>query len=313
MSTTSVSTLYGELSGVEFRTLYSNGKVDGCLVSKPNLLKTPYGDLVPQYVAEDMGRRAVKPVYFNKDGTLKTIALQSQTKINTSVGEIPAELVSFYKNGKIRRVFPLDGKITGFWTDKNEFELAEELEINTPVGKLKAKFIGVQFYESGALKSLTLWPGQKLTVPTRFGDIRIKTGIAFYEDGRIRSLEPDRAVEVSTPIGKVRAYDPDPVGIHGDLNSLQFDANEEVEALCTTENEVMVTTPDGMMHLFYPTVVDSRCGEQRKVVVPMKILFEKGMVTLINGHQKTFELSKCTFEVRKASRKAHDPVYSCAS
>ena len=58
------STPYGDLSGVEFRTLFSNGKMDGCLVTEANSLKTPYGTLVPQYEAEDMGRRSVKPLLY---------------------------------------------------------------------------------------------------------------------------------------------------------------------------------------------------------------------------------------------------------
>ena len=118
------STIYGDLSGVEFRTLYSNGKTDGCLVTEPNMLTTPYGILVPQYEAEDMGRRSVKPLYFYKDGALKSIALQSQTMLETQVGTIPAELVTFHKNGSIKRIFPLDGKLSGFWSWKNEFALA---------------------------------------------------------------------------------------------------------------------------------------------------------------------------------------------
>ena len=67
---TSFTTAYGEIHGVEFRTLFSNGKTDGCLVSRENVLKTPYGDLIPQYVAEDMGRRQVKPMYFSKSGAI---------------------------------------------------------------------------------------------------------------------------------------------------------------------------------------------------------------------------------------------------
>ena len=105
----SVVTRYGTLSGVEFRSLFSNGKMDGCLVGVPNLLKTPYGEIVPQYEAEDMGRRTVKPLYFYKDGSLKSVALQTQTLITTPIGPFPAELVTFHKNGNIKRVFPLDG------------------------------------------------------------------------------------------------------------------------------------------------------------------------------------------------------------
>ena len=307
---TSFNTKYGDLKGVEFRTLYSNGKTDGCLVQEENVLSTPYGELIPQYEAEDMGRRQLKPFYFYKNGAIKSVPLQTQTLLRTPVGGIPAELVTFYDSGSVKRIFPLDGKLSGFWTAKNEFELAEEMTVESPIGSLRAKFIAIQFYESGALKSLTLWPGEFLTLMTPAGQIRVRTGIAFYEDGTIRSLEPAGVVQVETPIGKMTAYDNDPQGVHGDLNSLQFSPEGTVMALKTIAEEITVTDQLGNAHRFAPTLKDNPCGVERKIVVPMKVKFNEERI-VFEDKQESFNLQQCKIEVRPYDRKG-DPAYSCA-
>ena len=102
------------------------------------MLSTPYGDLAPQYEAEDMGRRQLNPFYFYKNGAIKSVPLQTQTLLRTPVGGIPAELVIFYESGSVKRIFPLDGKLSGFWTAKNEFELAEEMTVESPIGSLRS-------------------------------------------------------------------------------------------------------------------------------------------------------------------------------
>jgi len=307
---TSFNTKYGELKGVEFRTLYSNGKTDGCLVQEENVLSTPYGELIPQYEAEDMGRRQLKPFYFYKNGAIKSVPLQTQTLLRTPVGGIPAELVTFYESGSVKRVFPLDGKLSGFWTAKNEFELAEEMTVESPIGSLRARFIAIQFYESGALKSLTLWPGEFLTLMTPAGQIRVRTGIAFYEDGAIRSIEPAGVVKVETPIGTMTAYDNDPQGVHGDLNSLQFSPEGTVMALKTIAEEITVTDQLGNAHRFAPSLKDNTCGVERKIVVPMKVRFSEGRI-VFEDRQESFNLQQCKIEVRPYDRKG-DPAYSCA-
>ncbi len=309
---TSFTTPYGNLEGIEFRTLFSNGKTDGCLVTKENVLKTPYGEIVPQFEAEDMGRRTVKPLYFYKSGAIKSVALQGQTLLQTPVGAVPAELATFHESGSIKRIFPLDGKLTGFWTSKNEFELAGTITIDAPLGKLSAKFIGLQFYESGALKSLTLWPGEFLTVTTPAGEIRGRTGIAFHEDGKLRSIEPAGIVKVETPVGLMTAYDNEPQGIHGDLNSLQFGSDGSVRALKTTADELLVVDQLGSEHRFFPGLKDNVCGAERKVVVPLKVRFSGGRI-VFDDHQQSFNLEQCRVEVRPFDRKASDPSYSCAS
>jgi hypothetical protein len=309
---TSFTTAYGTLEGVEFKTLYSNGKIDGCLVNRENTLETPYGKLVPQYLAEDMGRRPVKPLYFYKSGAIKSIALQERTLLRTPVGSMHAELVTFHESGKIKRVFPLDGRLSGFWTSKNEYELAETVTIASPLGNLTARFIGLQFYESGALRSVTLWPGEFISLNTPVGELRIRTGIAFHEDGKIRSLEPAGVVRVETPVGLMTAYDNDPQGIHGDLNSLQFSPDGSLLALKTTADEILVVDRSGSEYRFSPGLKDNPCGSERKVVVPLKVRFSAGRI-LFDEHQQSFNLEQCRVEVQPFDRKAVDPSYSCAS
>ncbi|NTW69234.1 MAG: hypothetical protein HGB23_05220 [Chlorobiaceae bacterium] len=305
------STLYGDLSGVEFRTLFSNGKMDGCLVTEPNSLVTPYGTLVPQYEAEDMGRRAVKPVYFYKDGSLKSIALQSQTILETPVGAIPAELVTFHKSGSIKRIFPLDGKLSGFWSWKNEFALADPLTFRSPAGELTAKIIALQFYESGALKSITLWPGQTLKVTTPLGEITLRTGLSFYESGEIRSFEPYKKIDIPTPIGILTAYDNEPNGIHGDINSVQLSLNGSVEALSTVDHAVEVSIPGAERELFRPGVKNNVCGDERKVSVPMKIRFEKRSVVFHDNPTLSYDLEESQFSIVKMDMATKEPLYSC--
>ena len=309
---TTVSTIYGDLSGVEFRSLFSNGKMDGCLVTEPNSLNTPYGTLVPQYEAEDMGRRTVKPMYFYKDGSLKSIALQSQTLLETPVGSIPAELVTFHKNGSIKRIFSLDGKLSGFWSWKNEFALAEDITFNSPLGALTAKLIGLQFYESGALKSVTLWPGQTLTVPTPMGEIIVRTGLAFYESGAIRSFEPQKKIDISTPIGVITSWDNEPNGIHGDINSVQLSEDGSIEALSTVDHAVHVTVDKENAELFHPGVKNNVCGDERKVSIPMKVRFDKKLVMFHDNPKFTFDLEHTRFELRKMDLATKEPAYSCS-
>jgi hypothetical protein len=309
---TTTSTIYGDLAGVEFRTLFSNGKMDGCLVTEPNSLSTPYGTLVPQYEAEDMGRRSVKPMYFYKDGALKSIALQSQTMLETPVGAIPAELVTFHKNGNIKRIFPLDGKLSGFWSWKNEFALATNLTFSSPAGTLSTKVIGLQFYESGALKSITLWPGQTLTVETPMGEMTVRKGLAFYESGAIRSFEPLKKIDIQTPIGMITSYDNEPNGIHGDINSVQLSEDGSIEALSTVDHAIHVSVLEKEGELFHPGVKNNVCGDERKVSVPMKVRFENRRVIFHDNPAFSFDIKECRFEVRMMDSATKEPAYSCS-
>ena len=46
-----------------------------------------------------------------------------------------AELVTFHADGSLRRVFPLNGKLSGYWTEADEGALAKAMELSTPLGE----------------------------------------------------------------------------------------------------------------------------------------------------------------------------------
>lgn len=306
-------TPYGELSGFTFKELASNSKMDGGFMTEYNELQTPLGNLVPQYEAEDMGRRSVKPVCFYKDGSLKSLPLQSQTMLETPAGPMPAELVTFYQSGAVKRIFPLDGKLSGFWSWENEFKLAVKSTLATPSGPITAKIIAAQFYESGSLKSITLWPGQSITLNTPLGSFSARIGVAFYENGSVRSFEPLKKIELPTPIGTITAYDNEPNGIHGDINSVQFGEDGSITALSTVDNAIAAYTEGDAAPLLLRTGVKNNvCGDERKVSVPMRIRFEGTVVTVEGKTPQSFDSAGIRMEVQKNTASASDPVYSCS-
>jgi hypothetical protein len=304
-----ISTRFGELRKTEFRELCSTPKADGFLVSARNTLSTPYGELVPLFETEDLGRRSAKPVTFYKDGPIRSVPLQTQTMITTPVGTIPAELVSFHPSGALKKVFPLDGSLSGFWSWQNELGLASELEIETPAGKISAKIISLNFYESGSLKSLTFWPGQQVSVSTPYGQLEIRKGVSFYENGSLRSFEPSKKTSLPTPIGLMVAYDNEPNGIHGDTNSVELDQEGLVTALSTIDNEVGVIFPDGNEVIFKPGIKNNVCGDERKISTPMKLQFRESSVMI--NQSAPFPLRQYRFRVRHHIRNTGEPSYSC--
>ncbi len=154
------------------------------------IIKTPVGDLVPFYEISD-GRQKNRPsVEYFKGGALYSIYLQEQTEIQTPLGKVPAELITFYESGAIKRIFPLYGQLSGFWTEDQEYELATDIEFNLQGEMKKVKPMCLYFYESGQLASITIWPKERLTVHTPYGDITTDLGVEFYESGEIKSVEP---------------------------------------------------------------------------------------------------------------------------
>ncbi|MEC9486716.1 MAG: hypothetical protein UMU76_04325 [Prosthecochloris sp.] len=305
----SVTTQFGELHHTDFRDLYATTRTDGCLVKAHNTLDTPYGTLVPMYSGEDQGRRPLKPLSFYKNGALKSLPLQSQTLLDTPAGRIPAELVLFYPSGALKKVFPLDGRLSGFWSWQNELKLAEELDLGTPAGNLSTKLISITFYERGAVKSLTMWPGQTTAIMTPYGETDVRKGIAFYENGAVRSFEPLRKTTLPTPLGMMVAYDNEPNGIHGDINSVELSPDGLVTALSTIDNEVEVIFPDGNSVTFTPGVKNNVCGDERKVSTPMKLRFENSCVIIDDS--APFSLEHYRFILRQHKRSTDEPRYSC--
>jgi hypothetical protein len=243
-------------------------------------ISTQYGDLIPQYTDDDLRKREILPVEYHPSGALKSVPLETQTVIATPAGDIPAELVSFHENGTISRIFPLNGKLSGYWSQEDEAGLAEVLTLTTPFGLARARILSVSFHDNRIMRSLTLWPGETISVPTPAGPVETRIGVSFTREGKVASLEPAKPLSVPTPAGEMTVFDPDAVGVNGDRNSLVFDEDGKVAQAVTTLTRLTVVHPDGHHESFIPEYRESLCGDSDREVVPMTVCFGKKEVSI---------------------------------
>lgn len=297
-----VNTKYGALEGITYVRNHENGSLMECTLDKLNKLDTPYGLLIPKYQYGEERSKHIPSAAFYDNGNLKKIYLQEQTSVKTSIGVLPAEFITFYKNGSINRIFPLNGRITGYWSEKDEYDLAEELEIQLPTGNLKEKIISAHFYEGGNIKSITFWNRNDVEISSPLGNVSVRIGVSFYEDGKLKSFEPSKPIAVLTEIGTITAYNKEAVGIHGDLNSIKFSKNGKVEALVTSTDSIEVVHIKGERKLYKPLLKQSIINENFMEVVPLNIEFCGDKVRFSSGmHHKfpaEYTLEQCDFHVK---------------
>lgn len=256
-----------------------NGNIRTVKAGEKVSLSTSVGELVPRYTIDEQSRKKESPVKFYQTGELKSVPLEDVTEIETSFGTIKSELVTFHRSGALCRVFPLDGQTTGFWTEENEFELAETLDIPTPSGTLSVKPIYLQFYETGELESVLFWPKEKVTLDTTVGNVEIRKGICFHKNGTVKGFEPAKAISVESPIGTFKVFDPDPNGLQAENHAVMFTEDGTVGSVITSSNTVTVLKDGAEPRTFSPKLVSSYCNENAFFISPLLITIGENSLT----------------------------------
>ncbi len=313
-----VTTKYGILTGIALADYYPDGSLRECRLNRRNTLVTPYGELIPQYADDGTRRKYTKSLSFYPNGDLKSISLHEQTMIATPAGKLPAELATFYENDRICRIFPLNGKLTGFWSEANEYALAREYSFKLPVAEFTRKIIGIHFYESGAVQSMTFWPRDSVIIKSPLGEVPIRIGFSLYPDGSLQSLEPLSPLPVNTPIGRIVAYDLNASGISGDSNSLCFTPAGEVRALVTSSDRIILTDQDGRYGRdgrqisYEPGLTPGLCNDQLMEPVPLYIEFTEHGIRFEKKDGEEFERAKYTFTIQSVSFKVDRSCDECS-
>ncbi|MDA8235731.1 MAG: hypothetical protein M0Z31_13205 [Clostridia bacterium] len=307
-----VTTKYGILKGISYLSHYPDGSVKDCILTQENVLKTPFGRLIPQYEDDGIRRKNLKPVSFYENGILKSISLQNPVEFQTSLGSLTAEYITFHEDGSIKAIFPLDGKISGYWTEEDEYELAPEIEFSFPFGQFKKKVISVRFYQSGGVKSITFWPKDRVTVNSPAGTAEVRIGIALHPDGSLKSLEPAKPLPVKTPIGTISAYDNSALGLHGDSNSLSFTQDGKIEQIVTTTHQVKVVDQTGKERIYQPGFKANMFNPDARDIVPLTIQFNGGRFCFDNNPENSCNLLECKFTVQPVLFKSTNSCSSCA-
>jgi len=268
-----LDTRYGAIPVSGFVERFDDGSVMSCTPAGEVVFATPLGPLTAQCTTDDLRRRTVQCLSFHPTGALRALPLERPTRIETPAGPMSVELVTFHPDGMLNRAFPLNGKLSGYWTQEDEGRLAQPVCLDTPLGRLTARIIGVNFGPDGTMRSLTLWPDETLEVPTPVGPLKARVGVSFRPDGSLRSLEPAKPQAVPTPAGLIQAYDLDAVGICGDRNSLAFAPDGSIERVSTNLTRVLACGPNGQERAFVPEARESLCGDGEREIVPMQLEF----------------------------------------
>lgn len=307
-----VITKYGVLKDLSYVSLYPEGGIKECILTEANYLDTSYGVLIPQYRDDDERRKRIKPLSFYENGSLKSISLQNPVEIETPVGMFSAEFISFYECGGINRVFPLDGMLSGYWTEEDEYDLATEYIFDFSFGKFKRKIIGIHFYENGGLKSITFWPKDIVVIQSPVGMAEVRIGISLYPDGRIKSLEPAKPMSVVTPIGEITAYDRKALGIHGDINSLKFTQNGVVESVVTSASIIRVTDKNGKNYIYKPGFGPNMFNPEASELIPLSIQFNDNKVRFNDSPEDEYFLEECFFSVESMFSQTKGSCSTCS-
>jgi hypothetical protein len=268
----------GALAGVESYSCYPDGELLGVKLAEKNTLATRAGELVPAYT-ENHRRKNKYSVEFYQRGMIKKIALDAMQEVQTPLGELPAELVMFFETGELKRIFPLDGKIGGMWSEREEKALAIPLSFELPFTAFTAIIGGIAFYQSGVIRSITLFPGETVPIATTYGEIIARNGFSLYESGKLESLEPSVPIVIQTPIGALTAFDPNAMGVNADINSLVFDESGKVISLTTVHNRVAAQMAVERL-LFTPWEVVNPLDGESMITEGLKISFNYGADTV---------------------------------
>lgn len=288
-----IQTAFGIFAGVVGYSTFSSGEIQSLSLSERNMVMSEVGELIPAYT--ENGHRKNKPsVEFDKQGMVVTVALEEQQEIITPIGEMPAELVKFYDSGELHRVFVVDGQIGGFWTEEDERQRNVPLSFDLEVARFYAMLNGICFYKTGDIKSITLYPGERITVQTPIGAVDTEVGFSLYDSGALQSVEPADTVILQTPIGTIAAYDTEQIGINADSNSLTFTEDGQLYSLITCDYSVYVQTEEGVMEKHSPQIKPHPLHDDEFVVSGIKIEFSQENNKILI-EEKTYDQEKCGF------------------
>ncbi|URZ18403.1 hypothetical protein [Clostridium felsineum] len=308
-----VMTNYGILKGVSIAQYYTTGEISECTLKEYCELKTEIGSFVPRFEEDGIRTKSTSTVAFYRSGKLKSVALNSREMVVTPIGNIKSELITFYENGNIKKVFPVNGKITAFWTEQNEYELAEIIELKLKIGQIKTKVVALSFYESKKLKSITFWRKDRVKLKTPIGIVEVRMGLALYKNGEIKSLEPLSKIRVKTPIGTILAYDINAIGISGDKNSLCFYGNGEIKSLITSTDKIEIYNNVGeYIRSIKPKLKSSLFREDKLEVVPYKVEFLGDRVKFGNTGE-VFNINNYKFRIVNDFYEISTNTNSCSS
>ena len=193
-----------------------------------NTVNTKYGELRPYSGASDYRKKYRFAVDYYNDGSLRSVYLDEPEILEFPAGRFQTELITFYEDGNVKRIFPLYGQISAYWSIEEEAENAPYYDFNVSGDNLRIRPQCIYFYPSGKIRAVTLWPGDEIVVTTTAGKVKTRLGFELYESGSLRSIEPVYGTVIKTSKGDIQPYKYRPVMMHAENATLKFEENGNV-------------------------------------------------------------------------------------
>jgi hypothetical protein len=194
-------------------------------------------------------------------------------------------------------VFPVDGQISGFWSEEEEREMNIPLTFDFSFTVFTAMLSSLCFYKSGAIKSITLFPGERINVETPFGSFSVRHGFSLYETGALKSFEPAAPVKIHTPIGNLTAFDPMSHGVSADENSVTLSVAGQVIGIKTIANRIMAQPDGGAVRWHAPVKKPHPCSDELPYYQPLDLAFDESSLTITDDEPHAYPLATSHFSV----------------
>lgn len=157
--------------------------------------------------------------------------------------------------------------------------------LHTPMGDYPAD--AAVCYTGGAVRTVRLWPGAEVAIPTPAGQISTAIGFSMYEDGRLESIEPAQPAPVTTPMGTLPAYDALAEASAAGLYSLQFEPDGRVRGLTLSDGGIHVQYDDGRGAWVYPQVAAAdpmeEIDDDGGMLLPIRVDIREDAVVVRSG------------------------------
>lgn len=265
-----LTTKYGRLIGCGIQNYYPNHQIKEVTITKRNELLTSYGKMIPKYQISEARDKYRNSLSFYSNGNIKSIYLEERVYVNTSIGTINAEFLTFYEDGEIHRVFPRYGQLSGFWSEENEYETESEFHIKLAPCVIDHKITSFSFYQSGELAAVTILSSDQLGIDTPLGRLQGRYGVAFFPSGLLKSMEPAFPIRIKTTLGVATLYDTQAIGVHADKNSLGFDENGQLTSMAIIA-ETLHVKRDQKEVILSPRCVASQIDPEKLEILPLNI------------------------------------------
>jgi hypothetical protein len=274
-------TKYGNLSGYVSEVYHAYHQLKEVMLTQRNVLTTPYGSLVPKYQMTNERDKFRNSLSFYPNGNLKSIYLEERVSVETSIGTVNVEFLSFYDSGELHRIFPKYGQLSGFWSEENEYEQEADYRFELVPCRINNKITSFTFYPQQELAAVTILSSQKLMIDTPVGRIQGRYGLALFKDGKLRSMEPAYPTNIITDFGMATVYDTQALGIHAEKNSLEFDEDGSLVGMAVVAESLKITGESGDV-VVSPILQPSRMDPEQLELLPLYITVGKEYLLIRN-------------------------------